>query len=388
VLALRSARLFPGGGLPLVSPALVLIERGVIVDVDSTGASPPAAAEFLDLRDVTLLPGLIDSHVHLCFWGSADLQVALEVGDASLLDVMDANARQDLAVGVTTVRDLGDRGFLGLKLRRSYASGQLFGPEVLVAGPPITRSKGHFWFLGGEADGVEAVGAAVTERANRGCDVVKIMATGGFSTAGFSPHDSQYGPEELAAVVREAHRRGLLVASHAHGTRGITESAQAGVDSIEHCTFSTGDRVEVDWTVVEQLVSRGTFVGMTLALLPQSPASEPLAQHVAQVAQNLPQLHDAGLNMVCSSDAGTSPLRPHGVLPHGIMMLSRNGFTNAEAIESATSLAAAACGLSHRKGRVMPGFDADLLAIEGDPLIDIEALLAVRAVFRAGVRAR
>lgn len=389
VLAVRSARLFPGGGRPVVSPALLLVDGGVILDVDGTGASPPAAAEVVDLGEATLLPGLVDAHVHLCFDASEDVVgPLLSDDDATVVARMQENATLHLAAGVTTVRDLGDRRFLGLTLRERYERGDVVGPELLVAGPPLTRLKGHCWFLGGEVDGVDELRAAVVERAARRCDVVKIMATGGVLTPGFGPHQSQYGAPELRAVVLEADGHGLEVAAHAHGVAGISHSIEAGVRSVEHCTFLTDQGVEVDWRIVERLVAAEILVGLTLALLPDVPPPPHVARILDRVDENVAGMHRVGVRLVCSSDAGVGPPKPPGVLPHGAVKLAGLGLTNSEALESVTSVAAEACGIGGRKGRVAAGFDADLLAVEGDPLTDIRSLLDVAAVFRAGIRVR
>jgi imidazolonepropionase-like amidohydrolase len=168
LLAVRASRLFDGDrGF---GPSTVLIGDGRIVDVDTTGAAPPAHADVLDLgHDVCLLPGLIDAHVHLAFNASADVVGGLAaVDDTQLLDQMVRAARQALQAGITTVRDLGDRNFLALRLRDHLdASGQL-GPQIIASGPPITVRAGHCHFLGGVATGVQELRAAVRERAERG----------------------------------------------------------------------------------------------------------------------------------------------------------------------------------------------------------------------------
>lgn len=389
MLAIRGARVFPGGGKKVLAPALVLVDAGRIVDVDRTGAAPPPGAEVLDLGDVTLLPGLVDSHVHLCFDAGEDVLGPLQAdADVTLHARMDANARATLVAGITTARDLGDRRYLGLALRDRCRAQMMVGPDLLVAGPPLTRTGGHCWFLGGEADDLEELVAAVAERARKGCDVVKVMATGGVITPGYGPHESQYGPLELATVVAEAHRVGLPVAAHAHSPRGIADSVDAGVDSVEHCTFLTGEGVEVDQGIVGRLAERGTFASFTLALAPEVPVPPPVRRFLDQLQPQIADMHRAGVRVVCSSDAGIAPAKPHGVLPHGAVMMASLGLTNAEALETVTSVAAQACGLGDRKGRLAPGYDADILAVDGDPLRDIRSLLDVAAVFRHGIHVR
>ncbi|WP_446219322.1 amidohydrolase family protein [Micromonospora sp. IBHARD004] len=184
MLAIRGGAAFDGVSPILVERPLVLIDDGRIVNVQANGA-PPAGAELADLGGATLLPGLVDAHVHLVFDASADPVGALEeLPDEELLGRMRTAARTCLAAGITTVRDLGDRGYLALRLRDELATDPASGPQILAAGPPVTASRGHCWFLGGEADGVDGVRAAVRARVERGVDVIKVMATGGEMTPG------------------------------------------------------------------------------------------------------------------------------------------------------------------------------------------------------------
>ena len=387
MLAVRGGGLFDGV-VSVRGPVLILMENGRIVDVDGSGAEPPDRAEFVDLGGATLVPGLIDAHLHLAFQPDADDPVSdlVEDADEVLLERMYANAAQALTAGITTVRDLGDRRFLAGRLGERY-QGAVVGPEVLWSGPPITPTKGHCWFLGGEADGPDAIRAAVAERAGHGVDVVKIMATGGLLTPGFGLHESQYELAELQIAVQAAHGYGLPITAHAHGPQGIADAVTAGVDGVEHCTFATADGVSLDENTVDRLAVSGTFVGATEAWLPDGPPFPPaVASRLEQCWRNFARMHRAGVQVVCCSDAGIGPRKPHDVLPHGLILFSQMGFTNAEALTSATSLAAQSCGIADRKGRLLPGYDADLLAVAGDPLADLHALLDVQAVFCRGRR--
>ncbi|MEU7434939.1 amidohydrolase family protein [Streptomyces sioyaensis] len=385
IWAVRAARLFDGYALRPGRP-LVLIDGSRIAGVDMTGAPPSADLHVLDLGDATLLPGLIDSHVHLAFDPDDKSKQAMVEEDArTTLARMRVHAGQQLRAGVTTVRDLGDRQFLAVSLRDHYTAGTEAGPEILAAGPPITRTRGHCWFLGGEADGIAAVEAAVEERIARGADVVKIMATGGVITPGWGPHQSQYTRDELAAVTRAAHAHGRPVTAHAHGREGMADAVAAGVDGIEHASFFTEDGVEPDWRTVAAVVEAGIFIGATEAWLPTGSMVAPhMAERVEQRSANFARMHREGARLVCCSDAGAGPRKPHGVLPHGIIHLGSLGLAHTEALASATTLAAQACGLADRKGRIAVGYDADLIAVAGNPLHRLENLLDIRAVIRAG----
>lgn len=386
VWALRAARVFDGETLHRDFP-LVVIDGSRVATIDRTTGRPSDDLRVLDLGDATLLPGLIDSHVHLAFdpESTSKHQTIVDEDNPTIVTRMRRHALQQLRAGVTTVRDLGDRDYLAAALRDQYVAEPEAGPEVIAAGPPITRTRGHCWFLGGEADGIEAVQAAVAERVTRGADVIKIMATGGATTHGWGPHESQYTLEELAAATELAHALGKPITAHAHGPRGIADAVAAGVDGIEHGSFFTEDRVEPDWQTVDAMVKAGTFVGATEAWLAEGAMVAPhLAERLEQRSANFARMHREGVRLVCCSDAGAGPRKPHGVLPRGIIHFGSIGLTNAEALASATTVAARACGIADRKGRIAAGYDADLVAVAGNPLHQLEALLDVRAVFRVG----
>ncbi|MEO6879822.1 MAG: amidohydrolase family protein [Mycobacteriaceae bacterium] len=385
---IRAARIHTGSGTVL-QHGFVLVDGGVIVAVEGAGTPPPEDVETVDLGEVTLLPGLIDAHVHLAFDATGDVMTPmLELEDDALLDLMHTHAQLHLDAGVTTVRDLGDRRFGSLVLRDRYRSDPASGPELLASGPPLTRRKGHCWFLGGEADTIDELHAAVSERAERECDVVKVMATGGVITPGFLPHQSQYGPAELTAIVTTAHHHRLPTVAHAHGAQGIRDSVAAGVRSIEHCTFLDATGVSPDWDAVARMIDAGIFASVTGASLPGLELPPVLQARAEQVRVNVQRMHTAGARIVCTSDAGVGPHKPHGVLPHGVVDAARVGFSNVEALASVTTVAAAACGLAGRKGAITAGHDADLLAVQGNPLETIGDIHRTAAVFRRGLRVR
>jgi imidazolonepropionase-like amidohydrolase len=403
MLAIRSARLFDGVADQLQAQPLVLVDGGRITDVDFTGADPPQGAALVDLGEATLLPGLIDSHTHLVLDASNDPVGHLAgVEDDALLEQCRARARAALAAGVTTLRDLGDRQFATLRLRQELAAHPAQGPQLLVSGPPVTTPGGHCWFLGGEAAGVDGVRAAVRALAARGVDVVKVMVTGGNLTPGSVAWRSQYGPAELRAATEEAHRAGLAVTGHAHGAQGIAEAVAAGFDGIEHGVFLTAEGVQQDPAVVDQLAAWGVVVSVTAAQN-QPPGQPPpgmepgsdLARRFEEIAKQLKamvagllRLRAAGVPLTISSDAGIGPHKPHDVLPWAPGLARGVGFSGAEALRAVTSAAADACRVGDRKGRIAPGYDADLLAIAGDPLTDASTVRKVVAVFRAGHQVR
>lgn len=334
------------------------------------------------------MPGLVDTHVHLGFDGGLDpVGAMMAADDHALLLSMRLAARQNLAAGVTTVRDLGDRSYLAVALRNLFREGQELGPEILTSGPPITVTGGHCHFMGGQADDEAELRRGVRTRCTRGVDVIKVMVTGGNLTAGIDPLTSQYSTVELAAVVEEAHRFGRTVTAHVQGVSGIEAAVEAGVDGLEHCGFWVPEGVRADQALIDRIAERGITVCPTVGLLPDTPPPPPaVASRMAAMTETFGRLHRAGARLVGGTDAGIAPAKPHGIAPYAMDHLLEAGLTNVEALRALTSAGADACGVGGRKGRLVAGADADIIAVRGNPLVDVEALHQVTPVFRAGVQ--
>ena len=380
--ALRAAWLFDGTGSALIPDPLVVIDRGTIVAVDS-GAAAPDGADVVDLGGAALLPGLVDTHVHLAFDASADPVGALAGrDDGQAAEAMIRAGQAALRGGVTTVRDLGDRDYLSLGLR-----GRPGLPTIVAAGPPVTTPAGHCHYLGGAAEPTEAgVRAAVREHVERGVDVIKIMASGGTLTPGTYQHLPQFTPELLRAAVDEAHRHGLQVTAHAHAVAAIADGVAAGADGLEHVSFWTEDSVDAPAELIQLIADRRTIVGATVGMVPVPGLAPPPAvlARIPLMMANMRRMYEAGAQIVAGSDAGIAPVKPHDVVRHAPDQLRQIGIGQAEALRMITSAAAGVIGLGHRKGRIAPGFDADILAVDGDPIADPEALHRIRAVYARG----
>jgi imidazolonepropionase-like amidohydrolase len=368
----------------------VLVADGRIAAVETGRCEPPAGVPVTRLAGGTVLPGLVDTHVHLCGDGGPDALARVPAQTPSERDaVVRAGLAAQLAAGVTAVRDLGDHHWAVADIA---AAGPRPGePRVVASGPPITTPGGHCASMGGAARGAVALAAAVRERAARRVGVVKVMVSGGSMTAGSDLLALQYGVDELAVIVRAAHAGGLPVTAHAHSVESVEVCLAAGVDGIEHCTCMTAGGLRRPARLFAALARVGVPVCPTLGRLPGSAPSPQAAELAARtgwsVAGRLAQvgaLAAAGVRLVSGSDAGIHPGKPHGVLPHAIAELVTAGIPAPAALTSATAAAADACGLGGTTGRLRAGLSADLLLVDGDPSTDIAALTQVRHVVLRG----
>jgi imidazolonepropionase-like amidohydrolase len=378
--------------------ATVLIEDGVIVGVERFGCDLPADCPVHDASG-TLLPGLIDAHVHLVADGEmGSLERAGSLPEDDLDAVINRTLAQEAAAGVTTVRDLGDSRFRTLAVRDRLTPGL---PRIVASGPPLTVPSGHCHFLGGVVSDAAAGQRLVAEHHERGVDVIKVMASGGLVTAGTDVFGVQFSPEVLGAVVESAHRVGLAVLAHAHSLAGIRHALQARVDGIEHFTGLTPEGVDMPDGVLDQVVAAEVAVDPTLgydkaalATMPAPPA--PIAELLRRAGldfetayanrlQLMARAHDRGVRIISGTDAGVGPLKEHGGLAPAVVDLLDAGLSAEQALATATSSSAVACGVEDQTGRLAPGLAADLLVVDGDLRSDLEALKRPTAVVVGGV---
>jgi imidazolonepropionase-like amidohydrolase len=360
VLGIKARRTFDGERV-IADGSVALVDGRRIADILPPGASLPTGCSVADFPEATLLPGLIDAHVHLCCdSGDGALYRIATVGDTEMLAVIETALGQQLAAGVTTVRDLGDRRWAVVDWR-----------DV--------------------AQGERELRNAVREHAEHGVDIVKIMASGGVNTPETDPARAQFSVAEIRAVVAEAHAAGLRVTAHAHATEGIRNALAADVDALEHATFITDTGVEVDDQLVATMVESAIPVCPTLGVAPGVVPPPAVAELLRRIgvsiearAQVVGEMHRAGVRIVSGSDGGINRGKRHGILPESLIALADGGVSNTDVLASATSVAADACGVGDRKGRVAAGFDADLLLVDGDPVADIAVLRNVDAVYLGG----
>jgi imidazolonepropionase-like amidohydrolase len=403
VTAIRAGTLIDGSGGAPVANAVILVQGSRITAVGASVAVP-SGATVIDLSGWTVLPGFVDAHVHLTghIIGDGDWQhddLTESAAQRTLLGA--AHAQQTLEAGFTTVRNVGASEFTDIALRNAINAGWVPGPRILGAGISFGISGGHCdgssglqpgalisrgGLETGAADGVEQVREAVRFNVKHGADVIKICATGGV----LSPTDSvgvqQYTEEEMRAVVEAAHMSERRVAAHAHGLAGIKAAVRAGVTSIEHGSI-------LDDEAVRLMKERGTYLVPTLMA---GEAVERLARQnrlppaiAAKALAIAPRMRDSfrralngGVKIALGTDAGVFP---HGTNGHEFTLMAQFGMTPMQAIVAGTSSSAALLGLEQEIGTVAAGRRADLVAVRGNPLQNIQLLEQVGFVMKDGV---
>jgi len=398
VVVVKAGRLLEVRSGNYLSDQLILIEAGKVREVGKArDVQPhvPAGTKVIDLSRYTVLPGLIDAHTHLT--GDPGNEGYRGLGISIPREALTGarNARVTLEAGFTTVRNVGAGGYSDIALRDAINAGDVPGPRLVASGPALGITGGHcdndllapqfHAFELGVADGIPAVMAKVRENIKYGSDVIKFCATGGVLSQGDNPELEQYSPEEMHAIIEEAHRLGRKAAAHAHGALGIRDAVLAGVDSIEHGSFINEEDIQL-------MKERGTYLVPTLYLgdwllenyqkLGLTDSMVAKAKYVLPAArQNVARAFHEGVKVAFGTDAA---VYPHGLNAHEFAVMVKLGMTPLAAIQAATLNAADLLGWSDRVGSLEPGHFADLVAVEGDPLQDVTVLQKVKVVVKGG----
>ena len=367
----------------------VLATGGRVAWVGAHARAPreARAAEAVDGAGMTLTPGLIDCHVHLCFDGAPDFVAEAGVTEPYAAIKCVGNAARHLAAGVTTVRDLGGFRSVVCDVAKAIADGRIPGPRVVASGTALTITGGHGWnSFARQCDGADGVRLAVREQIRAGARSIKIVATGGVLTPGIPVDFTAFTPEEVAAAVDEAHHWNVPIAAHAIGRTGIANCVEAGIDSIEH-----GSQIDVE--IAREMKAQGAFHVPTISALAQivgHPEDVP-AYAVSKGEQIMGMARDAfrraireGVRHACGTDAGT-PHNPHGDAPKEIVQMVAWGLTPLRALQAATSNAADLLRVAGEVGTVEVGKAADLVLYRGNPVDDPSVLLAPATVWQGGV---
>jgi imidazolonepropionase-like amidohydrolase len=374
---------------PLLHDGWVRTEDDRIVEVSSSEPTGPSGALRLDMPDATLLPGLIDCHVHFAMSGGPDWLSEVTEPYATACWRAARHARDTLRAGVTTVRTLGGRNGADPAMRDAQASGLIEGPRIVATNMVVCMTGGHAAWIGREADGPEDVRKAVREQLKAGADCIKFMATGGVMTAGVEPGAQQLTFDELRAGIEEAHKAGRTTAAHAHGPDGIKAAVLAGVDSIEHGSFMTDELMAL-------MKDRGTFYSATLCSAEgffDAPPGAVADWAMAKAEQVRAALHAtfrrtyaSGVKLVLGTDAGT-PFNRHGDNARELVLMVQLGVNPLDALRAGTRNGAELLGKLETLGTIEPGKLADLILCRGDVVAEIGRLReadAIRVVIQGG----
>ncbi|MDH4371281.1 MAG: amidohydrolase family protein [Nitrospira sp.] len=390
-IVIYHARLIDGTGA--VHERATLVVRGSKISAvgPSKTLTIPKGARRINGRGLTILPGLIDCHVHLCLGGEADVVGALESEHPSLTLLKSASyAKATLDAGFTTVRDVGARDHSIFALKQAVDSGLLPGPRMIGAGRAICMIGGHARFIGQEVEGTEQVRQAVMEQIAAGAGVIKVIASGGVLTPNTSPDEAQMTMEELSAAVDAARQAEKKVAAHAHGASGMRNAILAGVRSIEHATL-------LDEEAAALMKRYGVYMVPTLSALATTAACRPscgIPESALDKAKAMTNRHKAsfksahqgGISIAMGTDAGT-PFNYHGENAQELERMVALGMTPMEAIVASTAAAARLIGIQDSVGRLTRGMEADLVIVKGNPLKRIDVLRdrdKIMGVMKAG----
>ena len=395
--AIQAGRLIVDASKPARGPSTVIVENGRISRIEP-GATAPAGATVVDMRSRTVLPGLIDAHVHLT--GDPGTPFWRETIDSNELAAITGvkNALLTARAGFTTVRDLGAPGLSSFALRDAIRDGVVQGPRIVASGGALSIVGGHGDVSGfrpevnaaldpgGTCTGADQCAQRVREWAKRGSDVIKITSTGGVLSQQGRGLEGHFDPAEIRAITSTAHRLGLKVAAHAHGARGIEDATLGGVDSIDHGTFA-------DAGSLRAMKAKGTWLVPTLMAFTglrdrlgkniYTPVVEAKGRQAMAVwGHALRQAHRSGVKIAFGTDSGVFEHGRNG--EEAELMVRLGGMTPSEVLVSATIGAAELLGIANEVGTLDTGKSADLIAVDGDPLTNAAALTRVGYVMTRG----
>lgn len=401
---IKAAKLFDGTGAAPVDAPVVAVTGGVISAIYSAADAPSPAAgdEVVEFAGGTILPGLIDTHVHLNLPGDGKtLEEAMVVGPEVMIGTSMGNAARALGAGITTLRDLGAFGTTSFAAKKALALGHAKGAKVVACGRPLTITGGHCRYMGGETDGEVDLRKRVRELIREGADFIKVMGSGG-GTLGSASWRPSYSASEMAAIVDEAHRNERMVTVHCLCAASIDIAIEAGVDQLEHGAFITDSKGNQNYDpaaadrlaasgipVTSTLAVNGTLLNMVRQIVNPTPEQQAFRDRwersTATNMLHFEKMRAAGVTYVAGTDAGWR-YTPTDSMVVELEMMNRAGMTTAEALFAGTGGAADAIHMTERAGRVLVGRPADLIVTNGDPFADLDALRDLALVMQDGRR--
>lgn len=380
-----------------IGPAVILVEDGRILSVTPGAAVPAGAGDVIDLPGKTVLPGLIDLHVHLTGDPGGDFWKEAVEPEGWGVIVGVKNAEKTVRAGFTTVREAGSPGQSAFALRRGIAEGLIAGPRIIAAGPALAIIGGHGDVSGFRPEvnevlssgftctGAVDCAAKVRRAAQNGSDVIKITATGGVLSQQGRGLEAHFTSAEMQSIADTAHSLGLNVMAHAHGARGIEAAARAGIDTIEHGTYldaAAAKAMRENGTVLVPTLMAFQGISERLGKGVYTPVVEEKVRAVAETAKVfLRRAVEWGVPVAFGTDAGVFD---HGRNAGEFRLMMEQGMTSRQALASATTAAATVLGMEGEIGRIAPGYAADLIAVAGNPLTDATVLESVDWVMACG----
>ena len=388
--ATRLVNLSIWDGEGLAAADALAFRGGQIQAVGALDDLPASRGErVIDCSGLTAIPGLIDAHVHLEL-SPDDAKPPDKLATTERLPAMAERAEAMARAGITTGRDLGGGAWLEIEIRDRINRGALLGPRLLCAGQPITSVAGHCHFWGGEAAGFAEAEAVLRRQLQHGVDLIKVMATGGRMTRGSSPIDPQFDLPTLRQIVDLATSHELPVAAHCHGTEGIRIAAEAGVRTIEHCSWvgQAGWASDYRPEVAAAMAERGVWVSPTVSRGWRRFLDNPDSTTLKRLQAAFEDMRSRDIPFIASTDAGIPGVYHHH-LPQALPVFAAiAGLTPESALRTATSGAADGLGLSRVTGRLQAGLSADIVLVHGNPLEDLGALAEPAAVWARGLEAK
>ena len=399
---IHAGKLIDGASDTVAGEVTLVVEGKKIVAIVDGYLEPGEGDQLIDLKDSTVLPGLMDMHTHLTGESSKDSymeRMRLNPGDYAIRSVV--YAERTLMAGFTTVRDVGDRYDLSVPLRNAINRGFIPGPRIFTATKSLATTGGHadpsngmrsdLQGDPGPKEGVvnsaEDARKAVRQRYKNGADLIKITATGGVLSLAKNSQNPQFTDEVLRAVVETAKDYGFMVAAHAHGTEGMKRAIRAGVKTIEHGTFMDDEAMRLmkeHGTYYVPTILAGKWVEEKAKIDGYFPeVVRPKAAAVGpMIADTFAKAYAAGVKIAFGTDTGVSP---HGENAREFALMVAGGMPPIEAIRSATVVTAELLGIEDEVGTLKPGMLADIVAVTGDPLADISILESIDFVMKEGV---